>query len=121
MFKILLIVSAIFCFGLFAPNIYAKNTCLDCHKNEKFRIQNKKLFDYYNMWRNSVHEIAGIKCIDCHGGDPTKTDKDDSHKKAFTSLKPTIKINYKKIPTRCGRCHKEVLKNFMGSKHYKSV
>jgi hypothetical protein len=120
-FKMSLVFLALFLLGLLIPHVYAQDTCIGCHKDEKFRTQNKKLFDYYSLWRDSVHEINGAKCIDCHGGDPKKRDKEDSHKRAFSSLNPDIKVNYKKISLICGRCHKEILKNFINSKHYKSL
>jgi hypothetical protein len=120
-FKILLIHIIVLSFGFLIPRASAGNTCLDCHKDEKFRIQNKKLYDYVNLWKDSIHEINGTLCVDCHGGDPSKTDKDEAHKRAFSSLDPDIPVNYKKISLICGRCHKEILKNFINSKHYKSL
>jgi len=107
--------------GIAAPHIYAKDTCVDCHKDAKFLIQNKKLFDYYKTWQDSAHDVAGVKCFDCHGGDPTKTDKDEAHKSHFSSFLSDDSESIKFIPLQCGKCHEEVLMNFMTSKHYKVI
>ena len=105
--------------GLAIPSAYAQVMCEDCHKDMKFLIQNRKLFDYYKFWKDSVHDLAGVKCINCHGGDPTKTDKEAAHKGHFSPLYGGDKESLKLIVHRCGKCHKEILKNFISSKHYK--
>ena len=116
--RIIFLAAFIIC--LTAPDIHSKDYCDNCHKDDKFRVQNKVLFDYYNYWSDSVHESAGIICIDSHGGDETKTDKDAAHKsKSFSSLHAVDDAHYKKIPEVCGKCHKEVLENYVKSKHYK--
>jgi len=109
--------------GLATSNIYAEDACIDCHKDEKFRVQNKKLFDYYNTWKNSTHDIAGVTCVNCHGGDPAKTDKDTAHKDGFSSPVVSGEVFYKEIPQTCGssKCHEGVLKNFIESKHFKAL
>jgi hypothetical protein len=106
---------------LSASSLFAKDNCVECHKDVKFRIQNKKLFDYYSYWQDSTHDVGGVKCTECHGGDPAKSDKDAAHKKNFLAFKVGEKESFKKIPLICGRCHKEVLKHFLSSKHYKAL
>ena len=100
---------------------YAADTCNDCHKNDKFRIQNKMLFDYYNNWKDSTHELAGVVCNDCHGGDPAKHDKDEAHKDNFIPLTTTDQSSFKQIPAKCGECHESVLNYYKKSKHYKAL
>jgi formate-dependent nitrite reductase cytochrome c552 subunit len=107
--------------GITPPNVYAKDTCLDCHKDPKFRAQNKKLYDYYKYWENSIHDLAGVKCVDCHGGKSDKVDKDASHKYKFITFGSEGKGSFKQIPLVCGRCHKEALKSFIASNHYKAL
>jgi len=99
----------------------AADTCVECHKNEKFRIQNKALFDYYNNWKDSIHDLAGVVCKDCHGGNPAKHDKGDAHKGNFNSLTSIDKSSFKQIPVRCGECHQSVLSHYKESKHYKAL
>ena len=107
--------------GLATSNIYAKDSCITCHKDSNFRVQNKILFDYYSRWKDSIHDLAGVTCADCHGGDQNKTDKDASHKGMSSPI--TSKDFYKEIPQSCGstKCHPNVLKNFTESKHYKAL
>ncbi len=116
--RIIFLAAFIIC--LTAPDIYSKDYCDNCHKDNKFRVQNKVLYDYYIYWKDSVHESAMITCTDCHGGDKTIADKNAAHKsKGFSSLKSMEDLSYKTIPEICGKCHKEVLKYYMASKHYK--
>lgn len=118
-----LIFLIVFFVGLGVQHVYAKDTCIDCHRDDKFRVQNKVLFDYYNNWKDSTHDLSGVTCTDCHGGDPTKTDKDVAHKDGFSSPRVSGEIFYKKIPQTCGsnKCHGDVLKNFIESKHFKAL
>ena len=120
--KVTLLFIAVLVIGLAASNVYATDYGVSCHKDAKFRVQNKVLFDYYNYWEESVHDSTGIICIDCHGGDKTKSDKDAAHKtKDFSSLTAKDKTSLKKIPVVCGKCHKAVYKNFKESKHYTAL
>jgi formate-dependent nitrite reductase cytochrome c552 subunit len=107
--------------GILIPETFAEDYCVDCHKDSKFRVHNKMLFDYYNNWKDSIHDIAGVKCIDCHGGNPKEKDKDTAHKGDFRRLTAEDRGSYKEIPRRCGKCHENVLKNFVESKHYKAL
>ena len=116
-----LIFLAVFFVGLAVPYVSAKDTCIDCHKDDKFRVQDKVLYDYYNNWKDSIHDLSGVTCTDCHGGNPTEPDKDVAHKDNFSSLTDTDEVSFKKIPKTCGRCHEAVSKNFVESKHYKAV
>jgi cytochrome c553 len=122
LFKVTLLFIAVLFIGLAASNVYATDYCVSCHKDAKFRVQNKMLFDYYNYWEESVHESTGVICIDCHGGDETKSDKDAAHKaKDFSSLTAKDKTSLKNISAVCGKCHEEVFKNFKASKHYATL
>ncbi len=62
-------------------NAFSDYSCVDCHKDEKFRIQDKKVFDYFKKWEGSLHDMAGVTCQDCHGGDPSKAIKEEVHAK----------------------------------------
>ena len=55
------------------------DSCVDCHRDPKFLVTNRKLYDYYQQWKASVHTQEGLSCADCHGGDPAKKDKDAAH------------------------------------------
>ncbi len=117
----ILVLLTIFFTGLSVSDIDAKDRCLDCHKDIKFRVQNRILFDYYTQWKDSTHDIASVSCNDCHGGDPTKIDKESAHRNGFSSLTSIENESFKEIPKRCGKCHEEILKNFKESKHYSAL
>ena len=57
----------------------ARSSCVDCHSNPRFMVQNKKLYDYYQGWRLSIHEQEKVTCVDCHGGNPRAADKPTAH------------------------------------------
>jgi len=120
-YKVMLLLLSVFCTGISVSYAAAKDTCVACHKDIKFINQHGVLFDYYGNWINSIHEIEGVKCMDCHGGDPTKSDQESAHKGNFSSLTVADRIFSQKITERCGKCHKAVLKNFTESKHYKAL
>ncbi len=111
----------VFCTQLAVPHVYAEDTCVECHKDPIFMIKNKKIFDYFKYWKDSVHDIAKVKCTDCHGGKSNKTDKDAAHKDNFLTFKADDKKSLGEIPIVCGRCHSEILKNFLSSKHYRAI
>ena len=118
-YNVILLLLSVFLILVSVSYSDAADTCVECHKDIKFLNQNRVLFDYYNNWINSTHEIEGVKCMDCHGGDPTKRDKKSAHKNNFSSLTVTDRFFFKKISERCGKCHEAVLKKFTESKHYK--
>jgi hypothetical protein len=93
------------------------NSCIQCHSNPAFRITNKKLYKYFRDWELSIHALEKITCVDCHGGNPNNTDKEESHGKDIQQLLTPVK--YERISVTCGKCHKENAKNYKKSKHYR--
>ncbi len=112
---------SIFLLGGAAQSVYAVDTCVDCHKDEKYRVQNKVLYDYYRNWKDSSHDLSGVTCIDCHGGNPEEEDLKSAHKDSFSSLGLGDADAYRKIPEICGKCHHPEFNNFKQSKHYKAL
>ena len=104
-----------------APRAAAKvrNTCVDCHSDARFLVQNKKLYEYFQGWQTSVHAVQGVTCVDCHGGNPRATGKTEGH--AGAALKSSERgsaTNYQNIPDTCARCHKEIFSRFQLSEHF---
>jgi len=98
------------------------NSCVDCHSDARFLVQNKKLYDYYQGWKLSVHATNDVSCVDCHGGDPKARDKDKAHGAgSLGSAAKSSPINYRNIPATCARCHKKVAAKFRQSEHYKHL
>lgn len=84
-----------------APSAWAVNACIDCHKNlkeENLRLPAVKINDDY-------HVVRGLKCQDCHGGDPEAADKKEkSHSKDKGFRGKPKRLD---IPAFCGRCHSD--------------
>lgn len=90
----------------------AVDQCVECHKDPKFKVQNPKLFYYYEDFASSVHGVADLSCSDCHGGDATTTDLKQAH---VDVLKP---VSFERVPETCGECHDQQHDTFVTSKHY---
>jgi formate-dependent nitrite reductase cytochrome c552 subunit len=119
--KGLFLVFSLFLISITSPSAYAIDNCVDCHKNDNFRVQNKMLYDYYRNWKDSSHDLSGVTCIDCHGGNPQKIDMKSAHGDSFTSLDVSEADSYGKIPEVCGKCHDPEFNHFKQSKHYKAL
>ena len=87
--------------------------CLDCHKDPAFKVQHPKLFNYYEEFDTSVHGVAGLSCVDCHGGDARTRDLDKAH---VDVLKP---VKFDQIHVTCGQCHTEQRDAFVTSNHFR--
>jgi nitrate/TMAO reductase-like tetraheme cytochrome c subunit len=97
----------------------AANSCTECHGDPKFRVTNKQLYKYYRDWELSVHSSEGVTCVDCHGGNPEKTEKGGAHGKDISQL--LVPVNYEHISSTCGKCHEENVANYKKSKHYRKL
>jgi hypothetical protein len=95
----------------------APNGCIECHSNPAFRITNKKLYKYYRDWELSIHALEKVTCVDCHGGNPNPSDKEEAHGKDIRQLLTPVK--YERISVTCGKCHEENAKNYKKSKHFR--
>ena len=90
----------------YPPYLFAEtpqgNSCVACHE------------DAWEELRGSIHGQQGISCHQCHGGDPTKSDK---------ALAKAPGTGYVGIPDKkqivqvCGQCHADVeVMNFYGTR-----
>ena len=98
------------------------DSCVDCHKDTQFRVTNKKLYDYYQEWKLSLHAQEGISCADCHGGNPKLMDKKQAHGSA--NINPSEKsspVHFRNIPKTCATCHDDYFEHFRASTHYKKL
>lgn len=100
-----------------------ENSCIDCHSDTKFLVQNKKLYDYFQKWAQSDHFRNGVKCQDCHGGNPDKRSKEEAHGSigAREASDPKSEINFKNIPDTCKRCHQEIYDAYKTSHHFEKL
>ncbi len=98
---------------LLSSSLALADACVDCHENPKLKVTNPKLFYYFEDFQSSVHGVAELDCVDCHGGDPQTTDMDQAHAGV---LDP---VAFDKIPATCGQCHEQQHETFVTSEHYR--
>lgn len=96
-------------------------SCVECHRNPDFRVTNRKLFDYFQRWDLSIHQQAGVSCVDCHGGNARSADKDLAHQGLSGQAGANSSINFRNISTTCGDCHVDVFEAYRTSKHFEHV
>jgi predicted CXXCH cytochrome family protein len=104
-FFAVLLISAIF-FLSGKTSAQKNNSCLDCHSKLEGNLgEPAKLFE------NDIHKSRNLSCNDCHGGDPTKEDK-QAAKSPFSGY--LGKPKPADIPAFCGKCHSDasVMKRF---------
>ncbi len=98
-----------------------KNTCIECHGDKKFLVQNKKLYDYFEQWETSVHFEEDVSCEECHGGNARASMKVDSHGTGVSAQDEASGIYFKNVTETCGECHGEILDGFKKSEHFEHV
>ena len=94
------------------------NSCIGCHSDPDFYVQDRKLHTYYQDWLKSPHKSAGLTCNFCHGGDPAVADKEIAHESILKITDPESRLHYKNLPGTCGSCHSGKLAQFKQSKHF---
>jgi hypothetical protein len=77
----------------------AKDSCVECHAimPPPYEVSPQKFAE-------DVHARKGLRCVDCHGGDPSQDD-------APAAMNPRAgfrgKIQRAQIPAFCGSCHSD--------------
>ena len=107
--------------GSTAPQAAADESvdgCVKCHSNPDFLVTNKKLYDYYQDWRASIHGQEGITCVDCHGGRAAAQTEQNAHGPHMPSSSSSSMVSFRNIPKTCGRCHDELLTAYRSSSHF---
>jgi len=76
-----------------------KSSCIECH----LKLPGE-LGDPARSIKNDIHLSRGLSCNDCHGGDPTKDDKNAAkdRTKGYLGRPQTVDI-----PAFCGKCHND--------------
>lgn len=94
------------------------NTCVECHR----QIPEGALAGHgFREWEQSLHAARGVTCEACHGGDPSKGEKDQAHVGVLPSTDPQSKVYFKEIPQTCGGCHSPEFEAFRASVHYSQL
>lgn len=83
-----------------------QSSCVACHSKLDGRLK-----EPVTKFAKDVHRSKGLSCNDCHGGDPTKTDKAAAKSIATGYLGTPKGIE---ILAFCGKCHSDagVMKRF---------
>ena len=102
-----------------ASSAPAADSCSGCHADKGFKVQNPKLYGYYQEWHGSVHDLAGVSCADCHGGDREAEGREAAHRGVVHPSGAASPLNFARVPDTCGACHMPVKEHFVKSKHYK--
>jgi len=109
---------------------YAKNACIQCHRNIAGR--SAEIVDL--EWANSVHHDNNVACDGCHGGDASLTRDQFPSEQAFKEAAHLARnpeflylhggengfvsrVRGRSISYFCGRCHTEIMEKHLGSPH----
>jgi len=97
-------------FGSYAPGVFllglllplqlgAKDSCVECHAGLEGDLTAPT-----QAFTSDVHQHRGFRCVDCHGGDASVDDPDDSMspRRGFLG-----KIRRTDVPKLCARCHSD--------------
>jgi predicted CXXCH cytochrome family protein len=86
----------------------ADNMCIMCHTSNDTFAEDKYHFHLESI-QNDVHWQKGLRCQDCHGGDPTMLDpKAHQAKDDFHTVNRDGRLSPADVPDFCGRCHSNI-------------
>jgi Cytochrome c3 len=83
----------------------SEDNCSACHRQQKDN-------SVFTIFKTSTHGRGGITCNRCHGGDPSQAEKTKAHTDRFVGKPDTAGTL-----EMCGRCHRQALEFFKGSRH----
>ncbi len=93
--------------------------CVACHENPDFLVTDKKLYDYFQSWRASIHGQEGVSCTDCHGGRSDVASKAGAHGTMSGASGGETAVSFRRVPSTCGGCHEDFLQAYRKSRHSK--
>jgi hypothetical protein len=88
------------------PEPLKENFCILCHgESDLWEGERRRFYIAEKDLAADIHWQKGLRCHDCHGGDPATTKYDQAHSAGanFHVLK-----SHKDIPDFCGRCHSDI-------------
>lgn len=99
----------------------ADNECVNCHQDAGFYVEYPKLYEYFQQWQDSPHQMSGVTCDDCHGGDASAKVSENAHVGVLAMNDMRSTLHYQSQPQTCGRCHSEQRAQFTQSKHFAAL
>ena len=99
----------------------AENGCVSCHQQADFYARYPKLYAYYQRYLKSPHQLAGVQCNNCHGGNASAHSAQEAHIGVSPMNDKNSTLNYLQQPETCGLCHKEKQAQFIQSKHFAAL
>jgi hypothetical protein len=93
----------------------AVSSCLVCHTDpERFSEAEKRFLISEKDFSSDIHWRRGLKCHDCHGGDPKEEEYAGAHSKSAGFVAGTKPGD---VPDFCGKCHSsvETMRRFLPS------
>jgi hypothetical protein len=85
-----------------------KNTCIACHSSpdwaETLEGEKVRLAVAVSAVAADIHWQKGLRCQDCHGGDPTQEDYAPAH----TGNGGLRSLKHADVPAFCGECHANI-------------
>lgn len=89
-----------------APSPPKENNCIVCHGEKELWVPERpQLFVTEADLSGDIHWQKGLRCYDCHGGNPETMDQPAAHAKeaGFRTIKSPADV-----PEFCGTCHANV-------------
>ncbi len=83
-----------------APPPKEKDSCVTCHTS-----QGGKSAELAKDWAASIHAERNVTCVDCHGGDASKSTKAEAHAASAGYVGTPKMVD---IPALCASCHARV-------------
>ena len=92
------------------------NNCLECHGNgDVWEGERLRLYVTEQKLAGDIHWQKGLRCADCHGGNPEAEEVNQAHAEedGFHNLRATPKDFNKppdpaKVVELCGKCHANI-------------
>ena len=83
-----------------SPTSPNSNSCVTCHTSQAGNLNTP-----VKEWQSSIHAERNVTCVNCHGGDATKSLKEDAHSPKAGYIGKPKRVD---IPALCASCHANV-------------